>query len=341
MWPVNLNAVVLKMKRLPKYLGFYPHILLLFVVSALYLACKEVDNTEQSIEKLPIDLRISRFDRAFANATIDGIQDLKVEYPYLFPTQFPDSVWIAKLTDTIQIELSQEVDRTFGDFEEQTKELESLFKHITYYFPKYSVPQVVTITSDVRYNDRIILTDSLLLVGLDNYLGSEHRFYRGIQRYIAAGLDKKYLSSDVASAFSKKVLQYPRNRTFLSRMVHYGKELYLKDKLLPEASDAQKIGYSDEEIIWINENEEQIWRYFVEGELLYSTKSELDRRFLDPAPFSKFRLELDSESPGRTGRYMGWQIVRAFMDNNNVTLHQMLALPADEIFNKSKYKPRK
>ncbi|WP_190811285.1 gliding motility lipoprotein GldB [Flagellimonas sp. S3867] len=329
------------MKRLSKYLDFHPHILLLFLISTLYLACKEVDKTEESIAKIPIDLTISRFDREFARAEPDGISLLKSKYPYLFPSQFPDSIWVAKLTDTIQLELSQEVDKAFGDFTEQSTDLESLFRHITYYFPKFNIPKVVTVTSDVRYNDRIILTDTLLLVGLDNYLGAQHHFYEGIQRYIAAGLDEKYLTSDVASAFAKKVLKYPRNRTFLSRMVHYGKELYLKDKLLPQITDAQKIGYTDEEIQWARENEEQMWRYFVENELLYSTKSELDRRFLDPAPFSKFRLELDSESPGRVGRYIGWQIVRAFMDKNDITLQQLLGLPADEIFNKSKYKPRK
>lgn len=341
MLAVNLNAVVLKMKRLPKYLGFHLHILLVLLISITYFACKEVDKTEESVAKIPVDLRISRFDVEFANATPQDIKSLKAKYPYLFPSQFPDSIWIAKLTDTIQIELSQEVDKAFGDFVEQTEDLESLFRHIAYYFPKYSTPKVVTVTSDVRYNDRVILADSLLLIGLDNYLGAEHHFYDGIQRYIATDLDKKYLTSDVASAFVKKVLKYPRNRTFLSRMVHYGKELYLKDKLLPKITDAQKIGYTDEEMTWTRKNEEQIWRYFVEGELLYSTKSELDRRFLDPAPFSKFGLELDSESPGRLGRYVGWQIVRTFMNKNEITLHQMLSMPADEIFKKSNYKPRK
>ncbi|WP_420321740.1 gliding motility lipoprotein GldB [Flagellimonas sp.] len=329
------------MKRLSKYLGFRALILLSVLGSMLYLGCKTEDKTEENISKIPIELSVLRFDKEFANTTAEGIPALKAKYPYLFPSQYPDSVWIAKLTDTLQLELSHEVDKAFGDFDEQTKELESLFQHIIYYFPSYTTPKVVTVTSDVRYNDRIILTDSLLLVGLDNYLGEEHHFYEGIQRYIAAGLDKKYLSSNVASAFAKTVLQYPRDRTFLSRMVHYGKELFLKDKLLPQTTDAQKITYTDEEMNWVMENEEQIWRYFVEKELLYDTDAALDRRFLDPAPFSKFRLELDSESPGRVGRYIGWQIVRAFMAKNDVTLQQMLGLPADEIFKKSNYKPRK
>ncbi|MDC6365839.1 MULTISPECIES: gliding motility lipoprotein GldB [Flavobacteriaceae] len=329
------------MKRLIKYFPVQVLAFLTFLMMFIHSGCKKSDKTAEQISKIPIDMTVARFDREFAEAEPYDIPKLKSEYPYLFPEQFADSIWIAKLTDTIQLELSEEVDKTFGDFGEESEELKSLFQHIKYYFPGITVPKVVTLTSDVRYQDRVILTDSLLLLGLDNYLGKNHHFYQSIQRYIALGLDEKYLTSDVASAFAKKVLRYPRNRTFLSRMVFYGKELYLKDKLLPNISDAQKIGYSEGQMDWAIASEEQIWRYFVERELLYSTDAQLDRRFLDPAPFSKFQLELDNESPGRLGRYMGWQIVRAFMEKNKVSLHELLDVPADEILKKSNYKPKK
>ncbi|WP_199913382.1 gliding motility lipoprotein GldB [Flagellimonas amoyensis] len=329
------------MKRLFKYFAKQAPLCLVLGIFLFFFSCKKEDKAEQEIAKVPVELQISRFDREFAQATQEGIPQLKKKYPYFFPEQFPDSIWVAKLSDTLQIELSEEVEKTFGDFEEEAGELESLFQHIKYYFPEFEVPKVVTLTSDVRYEDRVILTDTLLLIGLDNYLGPDHYFYGGIQRYISAGLDKQFLVSDVASAFSKRVLAYPRNRTFLSRMVHYGKELYIKDRLLPHSTDAQKIGYTQEEMDWAITNEEEMWKYFVERDLLYSTDSQLDRKFLDPAPFSKFGLELDNESPGRLGRYMGWQIVRAFVEKNEVGFRQLLDMPADEILKKSNYKPRK
>ncbi|MEM1337419.1 MAG: gliding motility lipoprotein GldB [Bacteroidota bacterium] len=322
------------MKLICKY---FPIVLLAFVIS-----CNEEDNKEKEIAAIPVDLKVERFDRQFASAGPGEIPKLKAQFPYLFPEQFSDSVWLAKLNDTIQQELFQEVDKVFGGFTKEETELTALFQHIKYYFPGYTVPQVVTLTSEVQYNNRIVLTDSILLIGLDNYLGKNHHFYRGIARYITKGLDKQFLVSDVANAFAKRVNTYPRNRTFLSRMVYYGKELYLKDKVLPNSTDARKIGYEPEEWAWAQANEQQMWRYIVEQELLYSTDAELDRRFLDPAPFSKFQLELDSESPGRLGRYMGWQIVRAFMTKNpEVSLLELLELPADEIFKNANYKPKK
>ncbi|NJB36093.1 gliding motility lipoprotein GldB [Croceivirga sp. JEA036] len=320
-----------------RYLQFFV-ILGIFIV----FSCQEKDKTEVAINALPINLEVVRFDDEFANAKPEAIPILKNSFPYLFPEQVPDSVWIMKLTDTLQLELKAEIDKAFPNFKTQEKELITLFKHIKYYVPNYEVPKVVTLVSEVQYDARVVLTDSLLLIGLDNYLGPEHKFYAGLSNYIAKALNKDYMMADVAGAFAKTINKFPRNRTFLSRMVYYGKELWIKDKLLPKATDAEKIGFTPEEMAWAKANEEQMWRYFVEQELLYSTASELDRRFLDPAPFSKFRLELDNETPGRLGRYMGWQIVRAYAKNNpKVSLMELLDMPSDELFKKSNYKPKK
>ncbi|MBT8295290.1 MAG: gliding motility lipoprotein GldB, partial [Gramella sp.] len=124
-------------------------------------------------------------------------------------------------------------------------------------------------------------------------------------------------------------------------MLYYGKLLYLKDKFIPFKSDALKIGYSEKEFEWAEANEDQIWRYFVENELIYDTDSQLYTRFLYPAPFSKFYLELDAESPARLGQFIGWNIIRSYMDKNDVSIKRMLNTPAEEIFNKANYKPKK
>jgi gliding motility-associated lipoprotein GldB len=324
-----MNSEILGVKNL---------IFTILSISLFLTGCNDSNKVAQDIEKIPLELQVSRFDREFASTTADKISVLRMKYPYLFPA--PDSIWVAKLNDSLQRELFQEVGNTFNSFMDEEAGLKQLFKHIKYYFPEQYTPRVVTVTNDVDYNNRIILADSLLFIGLDNYLGSEHKYYEGFQRYIAKSLDRTYMVSDVASAFAKKVVPKPRDRTFLARMIYFGKELYLKDKLMPAATDMQKIGYTKEELDWAIGSEEPIWRNFVEQEHLYSTDNELNPRFLDPAPFSKFGLELDNESPGRLGRYIGWQIIKAFMDNNSLGLKQMLTMPGEEIFKKSNYKPR-
>lgn len=317
-------------------------IFIVFLVLSMFYACNENDKVEEEISNIAVDLKVSRFDLLFAEAKPQDLPLLKKQYPYLFPQQYPDSIWVAKLNDTIQKELSAEVQKGFPDFTDQEADLTVLFQHIKYYFPKAPVPKIVTLTSDVQYDTRVVLTDTLLLLGLDNYLGPEHHFYEQIPKYVGEGLDRKFLVSDVASAFANKVVPRSKDRSFLAQMIYYGKQLYLKDKLMPSAPDASKMGYTQEQFDWAIANEEPMWRNFIEQEHLYSTNRELASRFLDPAPFSKFGLELiDNESPGRVGRYVGWQIVRAFMDKNEVTVQELMTLPAEEIFKKSNFKPQK
>lgn len=289
----------------------------------------------------PAEVEVVRFDRIFDSVQPADLPRVKKQFPYLFPEQFADSVWLLKKSDTLQQQLRDEVHRAFPDFDPYQADLELFFKHAKYYFPASPVPRVITLTTDVDYENRVVLADTLLLIGLDSYLGPGHPFYGNLSRYIAAALDPALLVSDVGSAFGRKVIPPPASRSFIAQMVYYGKGLYLKDRLMPLAPDSVKIGYSDAQLQWARANESQIWRYFIERELLYSTDKDLAGRFLDPAPFSKFRLVLDNESPGRIGRYMGWQIVRSFMENNDMGLQEMLELPGETLFRRSKYKPPK
>jgi uncharacterized protein YjaZ len=146
---------------------------------------------------------------------------------------------------------------------------------------------------------------------------------------------------DVVQSFGASKIAPPSENTFLSFMIYAGKELYLKDALLPEVKDDVKIGYTPEQLQFCIENETYMWRIFIEEKFLFSSDQKLVPRFINPAPFSKFYLEIDNQTPGRVGAWLGWQIVRSYMKNNEVSLTQLLQTDAKVIFEKSGYKPKK
>lgn len=315
--------------------------ILLFHLLILLFSCAENDRTEEEIAKIPVNLEVERFDQRFANATADSLPALKRDFSFLFPRQYPDILWVEKMNDTIQLELNNAVAGEFPDLDQTGVELERLFQHIKYYFPQQTIPKVITLTSDVDYRNQVVWADSLLLISLDTYLGMDHPLYMGMQEYIRKNLKKDQISVDVAGAFAETVVRRPASRSFLFHMIYYGKLLYLKDLLIPFKTEAQRISYLPEELEWAEANEDQIWRYFVERELLYSSDSDLHTRFLFPAPFSKFYLELDAEAPPRLGQYLGWQIVRQYMNKNNLSVEEMITADAESIFKQSNYKPKK
>ena len=315
--------------------------LVVFFSVFILVACDSESALEKEISKIPMEVKIVRFDKEFARTTPATLGSIKAKYPVFFPKQFHDSIWLGNLNDTIQQQLNIAVEEKFPSEDAIEDQLLPLFQHIKYYFPEFKEPTTVTVTSDVDYQNKAIVTDTLLVLAIDTYLGSDHEFYQNVKKYLAKNLKPSQIGPDVATSYARQLISAPQKRDLLSQMIYFGKELYLKDVWLPSISDAEKIGYTKDEMIWANDNEEDMWRYFIEKELLYSTDPKMAPRFIYNAPFSKFYLEIDNESPGMIGRYIGWQIVRSYMKNNTVTVPQLLIKSTDEIFKNSKYKPQK
>ena len=315
-------------------------LLSLFSLLVVLSSCDKKNKIEKEVDEIPVTINVERFDKIFYESPVENLQNVKNKYPYFFPAQTPDSVWVNKIKNPLYRELYSEVQKKYSNFEKVNSDLESLFQHIKYYFPNTKTPKVVTLISEMDYQNKAIYTDSLVLISLDLYLGKNHKFYE-FPEYLKQNFEQNQIMPDIVSSFSITKIPFGNNRNLLSQMVYAGKQLYLKDVLLPETSDAQKIGYTPEQITWCQENESYMWRYFMQEQLLYSTDSKLSTRFINTAPFSKFYLEIDNESPGRVGTWVGWQIVRSFMNNNDVNLQQLLQMDPIEIFQNSKYKPKK
>jgi len=300
-------------------------------------SCKGNDNKISNSYPLTIE----RFDKFFYESTPNDLFDLKKNYPFLFPEQYDNKVWISRLNDSVQKQIYSEVNRVFSNLDNEKSEIQSFYNNFTSYFPKYELPRLITLISDVKYENRVILADSLLLIGLDNYLGSEHPFYSSMPKYISDNLIRRMIISDIAEEYAYYVIPRVNFYTFLDKIIFYGKVLYFKDIMLPKLEDRHKIGYSNLSMDWARQNEHYVWTYFVEKQLLFSSENKLITRFINNAPFSKFYLSIDNESPGMIGRFIGWEIVKSYMKNNNTTFIEMILMNPMDIYNKSKYKPQK
>lgn len=316
-------------------------ILTLSIVLLSLLSCSK--NTVQKIDvsKIEVTVEVDRFEQKFYTTTIETLPKLKSEYPYLFPTQNHDSVWIQKINNAEEKELSKRSEEVFKDFKNEKTQLEDLFKYIKYYHPSFKEPKTITLITNLDYQSKVMYADSLLFISLDMYLGRKSEVYQDFPMYLAQNFDKSHLIVDVTESIRNTYFVTNRSRQFIDLIIDEGKKMYMLDAYLPTLSDAEKMGYTIENLNWVEANEAQMWKYFIENKLLYSTDSNLITRFITDAPFSKFYIDIDKESPGRVGVWLGWQIVRSYMSNNNVTLQQLLQTNAETIFKQSKYKPKK
>jgi gliding motility-associated lipoprotein GldB len=312
----------------------------LFAFGFLFFSCDKKSKIEREVEKIPVTMKVIRFEQAFFNATPQELPMVKAEYPDFFPAAIADEAWIEKMQNPQWRELYQEVEKKYKNFGAHQTEIEDLFKHIKYYFPTIKTPQIFTAIGEMDYLNKAIYANDKLVIALELYLGKDHRFYSEFPAYLRQNFEQRQMLPDIVSSLSYRIVPVSKNKDLLTLMINSGKELYLKDILLPDYTDAERIGYTENHIKWCKENESYMWEYFVSNKLLYSSDSKLPNRFINLAPFSKFYLEIDNETPGRVGQWVGWQIVRSYMQNNEVSVIQLLKADPTEIFEKSKYKPK-
>lgn len=306
-----------------------------------FFGCNNSNKHLVDVSEVSVNFDIKRFDIDFYTSSKNKLPALKQKYPYLFPVSMTDSISLLKINDKDEQELFNETQKVFKDFSEPKKQLTKLFKHVKYYNSNFNSPDVVTLLTNIDYDSRVIYADSLLLISLDVFLGKEHPFYADYPKYIKENNSKEHLIVAVANAIIDKQMPPSIDRSFLGKIIYEGKKMYLLDRYLPTISDKEKMGYEQQKLAWAQFNEEDIWRYFVDRELLFSTDTKLYKRFIEVAPFSKFYLEHDTLSPGRIGVWIGWQIVRSYMSHNTVSLQELLKINSIELLNKSKYKPKK
>ena len=312
--------------------NYFKNIFFFSLIIFFVFTCKNEDSNK-------LNVNVDRFDKKFQLSDSVELEELKQNYPYFFPTNYPDDVWMNRKKDSIQIEIFSQVENIFNEAEFLNKKLSNFFSRKKKYYKRFRLPKIISLITDIDYNNRVILTDSILLIGLDNYLGSDHYFYDGLPNFIKEDLKKENIISDIAEEYARKSILENKMYTFLEKIIYHGKILYYKDIMIPNENDHLKIGISQNKLDWAIANESKVWGYFIENEILFNPDINLEKRFIDDEPFSKFFLEIDNDSTEKIGRFIGWNIVRSFMKNNSVSLQKMLLLDPKDIYYNSKYKP--
>lgn len=218
------------------------------------------------------------------------------------------------LTDSMRVQSKLKIDSVFSDLTDLQKKLEDGFRHYKYYFPQKTIPKVYTIVSG--FNQSVVMTNDAIGISLDNYFGANCPFYQmlGLPEYKRENMYSGKIPTDVLYnwALSEFVFDETKN-DLLSNMIYQGKLLYFLDAMFPDEPDYLKIGFRPDKLDWCTKNEAGMWTYLVEHRLLFSTDRMNIVRFIGPAPFTASFTNL---SPGRTGSWLGWQIVRKYMKKN-------------------------
>jgi uncharacterized protein YjaZ len=337
----------MKGSRLLKFLT------VLFTIAACSGNKKEVD-----ISAIQIDYKFNRFEldllQLKPQATPEKVAGLKKKYGVFFK-RFNENIIQIGSADRVDYPTNignfiedaaigtvyEDVARNFASTEKLSEDFEAALKHYKYYFPNKVIPQVATFISGFNYP--VAVTDSVLGIGLDMYLGKQYNYYKlmAMPQYQVDFMDKNYIVTDgMRSWLQTEFETMDAHNNLLSEMVFQGKLLYALEYILPEAEDSIRMEFTAKQLQWLNQSEAAVWAYFIDKNLFYSTRASENVKYINPAPFT---AGMPKESPGRVGMWLGYKIVSSYMKHNSSLslLDLMQEKDAQKILNKSRYKPKK
>lgn len=315
------------------------------VILLMLSSCKKERTWEVDASGVNVDLVIHDISKRFFNDSIPLVQ-LKKDYPFFFDNS-SDSIWNEQRKDPFEVNIYKESVKQFGDFEKLNQDLIPIFQKYKHYFPEYETPKVFTYSSGLQSLDYPVIysaQDRLMFIAMDGFLGEKHKLYDSmrVEQYLRRNMYIERVPSAVVGAIAENIVTYsPRQQKFIDVILYEGKKLMLQDVLLTDTPDEYKIGYTPQQMAWAVANEGNIWNYFVEQNYVFSDDRTLEKRFINVAPFSKFNNEIEQHSPGRIGAWIGWQIIRKYLQENPEVKLQDLLLDMDsqKILQASKYKP--
>ena len=337
----------------------------LFLFSLLLLfACNNKKSTPE-VSGIKADISIERFEKDFfsldSNNLGAGMFDLYAKYPVLLPIFIQNIIGAAdsngiRMFLRLNYPLYLDAEKEFPNLDKVREQIEQAYRFVKYYFPAYNIPSSLkTVVGPPDALAQMVNGDQtpdflgpdFIGISLQFYLGKDYPIYNDeffvnnvAPQYRSRRFSKEYIAADamklvVDDLFPDKSKTMP----LLEQMVQKGKQWWLLDKFLPNEPDTVKTGYTQHQLDWCAANEGLIWAYMVKNEDFRSNNPATIQTYLGEGPFTN--VFSPEDSPGNIGQWIGWQIVKKFVESNpTIKPGDLMNTPAAQIIEEAKYKPK-
>lgn len=218
-------------------------------------------------------------------------------------------------------------------------EIDILFKHYAYYFPKDSIPNIISFCSGWNYAFAPYRNN--LVLSLDMYLGDTCSLYKYLPfpKYQIAKMNPDYIIPDLARALLLIKTDRQQAADFLlAHAVFYGKLFYGIKALIPKTDDRLILGYTTDHMKYLSQYEHQLWTYFATDNKWFVQDLKVIRAHITEGPFT---AAISKECPPRIAMWVGYRMVTAFMNRNpQITLDSLFSIQdPHRILRESAYRP--
>ena len=226
----------------------------------------------------------------------------------------------------------------FSDIEVINSELSTGMNLFFEFFPEIKKPQIYMHVSGLNQN--VIVTDEILSISADKYLGTDYPLYKDFfYEYQRQLMTPDRIVPDYLLGFMLANIPFKGNEeVLLDRILYEGKLRYCLSLLLPQRNVWEYVGYNKEQYEWCTFHESRIWKTILENQHLFNPDYITTQQYMRDAPYTAL---LPTDSPGRAGVWIGYQIILAYMKQYpNTSVQQLMQnVNYQDLLKQSKYKP--
>jgi len=309
-----------------------------FFFAFIFTSC--IQQKSPDIGHINIEIKINRFDQKLGQLTPKNSAEKNKTWQKTYPNFYSDfmnyMLEAGDPRDTLTavknlqqiagdkdfLALKKSVSETFPSLKEQEAALKEAFQYMHYYFPTSKTPTFITFFSG--FSVQVPIGTNYVGIGLDMFLGADAPFYPALRKSIPHYISKRFTPENIVPRVTETYLRnviFPEPDhfdSFIDNMIYQGKILYLMDLILPDIDDTLKIGYDAQQMKWANEYQTSIWAYFISENLLFESDALKTQKYIGEAPFTPGLAAGNAAAP-KLGRFIGWQIVKAYMEEKPET----------------------
>ena len=310
----------------------------IFFTSLLLLVLCACGNDPLDVDTSNVQMDISYVDMDEAFRSSDSatlvklVNDYKNEIKDVYEYEFghclnigdvSDSSVFGAVSDFLADKYIKRLELAIGDqFKDKSgieKKITEGFTFLKAHFPKEKYPEHVVFLNSL-FRSSAASFESDIAVGLEQYLGPKTDVIKELPtneyyQWCKDGMEVKFLERDVlASWISANHMPSSKSGSLSEFMINWGKIIYFVEASFPKADKDIIIRYSKADYNWALENEAMFWQYLVDQKLLFVLDERTKANMLQEGPFT---AGLPEKGPDRLGQFLGWRMVKQYMDNHS------------------------
>jgi len=236
------------------------------------------------------------------------------------------------LADPFVQRMERRIGERFTKLSAYSEEIDQGFKHLKVHFPKMKTPKKVVYMNSL-FTSSAFSTDFEIGIGLERYLGEEADVvkelpYQTFPDWEKKAMNSEFLSRDAVASWVTTHLVPEADGNLAQKIVRWGKALYATQAAFPDKDPAYILRYDPKQYEWAVENEQDLWKYLVDENMLFKIDELNTKNLLSEGPFTP---GLPEKGPDRLGQFLGYRIILKYMEIMDVSLEELMKTSYSDI----------